>query len=93
MLLDSGADVTLVPSWAARLVEVGGAEPDVLLAAYDGAVARYPVARLRIEFQGRRFTGAFVLVESAHGTMGRNILNQVIVTLDGPNQTWSMTAI
>lgn len=38
---------------------------------------------------GYRFRGPFVVAESDYGLLGRNILNQLVCTLDGPGQVWS----
>jgi len=41
-------------------------------------------AELQVEFLRFRFRGRFLLGESEYGVVGRNILNLLVLTLDGP---------
>lgn len=90
MLIDTGADVSVVPrSLALRLGAV--ARPTgVLLEMYDGTRSESEVVDLRVELVRFRFAGAFVLMDAEHGVLGRNILNLLVLTLDGPRQEWSL---
>jgi hypothetical protein len=85
MLLDSGADVTLIPQ---TLVELLEAEivPDrkYELAGFDGTTSLASVVRLEVTFCRRIFRGQFLLVEQPWGILGRNIMNAVSLVLDGP---------
>lgn len=89
LLVDTGAEVSVVPLSAA--FQAGGrAESQIDLSGYDSRAARYDVMRLQVEFLGKRFTGQFVVVASDHGILGRNILNELALALDGPGRTWSI---
>jgi hypothetical protein len=44
---------------------------------------------LDLLFLGRAFRGRYLLIEAEHGILGRDILNHVILLLDGPRQQWS----
>jgi len=35
------------------------------------------------------FRGQFPLIDSSYGNLGRNVLNNLSVLLDGPNQAWA----
>jgi hypothetical protein len=89
MLLDSGADVTLVPQTAIDSLGVA-VVPDrqYELASFDGSVSLASVVRLELVFCGRTFRGQFLLIDEAWGVLGRNVLNAIPILLDGPNLVW-----
>jgi len=89
MLLDSGADVTLVPQAAVNQLGVA-VIPDSQyeLKGFDGSTSFAPVARLGLGFCGRTFRGQFLLIDQEWGILGRNVLNAVPLLLDGPHLTW-----
>jgi hypothetical protein len=90
MLLDSGADVTLVPSGILGplgLSAIPGKQYE--LAGFDGGTLLASVVRLELVFCRRTFRGQFALIDQAWGILGRNVLNAVAVLIDGPNLTWA----
>lgn len=91
MLLDTGADVSLVPhAQATRLGLQSDPARRYELVGFDDTVSTAPVVRLELRLLGRRFRGQFLLIEQDWGIIGRNILNQVIVLLDGPRLAWDL---
>lgn len=90
LLLDTGADITLLPRGA---VERLGVLPlDNLryeLMGFDGSKSFAPVVVVDMIFLNRAFRGRYLLVEEEHGILGRDILNHVALLLDGPRQQWS----
>jgi hypothetical protein len=90
MLLDSGADVTLLPS---SVVDRLGVEviPErrYELVGFDGLVSLAPAVQLELIFMGKTFRGQFLLIDQEWGIIGRNTLNAVTLLLDGPHLTWS----
>jgi predicted aspartyl protease len=89
MLLDTGADVTLVPRQV--IDRVGGVivpEKNYELVGFDGTASFASVVRLELLFLDRTFKGQFLLIEEPRGILGRNILNRVPLLLDGPHLTW-----
>jgi hypothetical protein len=89
MLLDTGADVSLVPHvQAARLGLQSDPARRYELVGFDETVSTASVVRLELGLLRRRFRGQFLLIEQDWGIIGRNILNQVVVLLDGPRLTW-----
>lgn len=90
MLLDSGADVTLVPEFClAPLGITPLADQRYELMGFDGSVNTASVVRLEMVFAGRAFKGQYLLIDQAWGVMGRNILNAVSLLFDGPRLTWN----
>lgn len=92
MLIDTGADVTLLPSIAVNAAGIGFDEIEYELLDFGGNrhVSRAVSAGLRAF--GKTFRGKFLVIEGGYGIVGRDILNSVSVLLDGPNLAWSENA-
>jgi hypothetical protein len=89
MLLDTGADVTLLPQSAVN--ELGITVLDdkhYELIGFKGQSSLSSVVRLEMVFLGLTFRGQFLLVEQEWGIVGRNVLNSVALILDGPRLMW-----
>jgi hypothetical protein len=89
MLLDSGADITLIPQTATSTLGVA-VVPDMRyeLIGFDGNTSFASVVRLELVFCHRAFRGQFLLIDQAWGILGRNILNTVSLLFDGPRLEW-----
>ena len=89
MLLDSGADVTLIPATSANQIGLV-AEADAVyeLMGFDGSTSLTSVVQLEMLFLNKTFRGRFLLIDQEWGVLGRDILNLVSLSLDGPNLTW-----
>jgi len=89
LLIDTGADVSVVPRHVATAVGADVVRSDIPLRFFDESEAVCDVAALRVEFLRYRFDGQWVIADVAHGVLGRNILNRLILSLDGPRRFWS----
>lgn len=92
MLLDSGADVTLLPATVVDELKLQvNTEKGTELADFDGNAKRvaYP-ALATMEISGIRFTGQYLPCDSRVGVIGRNILNFIVLELNGPSLMWSL---
>jgi hypothetical protein len=89
MLLDSGADVSLLPrSFVAQLIDGDEDLPQFELEAFDGSKCFASAAELELQFFGKSFRGQFLLQDGPIGILGRNVLNSVSVIFDGPALNW-----
>ena len=90
LLVDTGADVTLLPLTAVEQLGVpllAGQRYELM--GFDGSKSFASAVILDLLFLQRAFRGRYLLIEEEHGVMGRDILNHVILLLDGPQQQWS----
>ena len=89
MLLDTSADVTLLPRDYIELLGVMPVEDKVYeVEGFDGGTKLAEVVQLELVFLGRKFKGQFLLIDLPMGILGRNILNAVALLLDGPRGSW-----
>jgi len=89
MLMDTGADVTLVPRETIEQLEVTPLEDKVYeVEGFDGGTKLAEAVQLELVFLGRKFKGQFLLIDQPMGILGRNILNTVALLLDGRRETW-----
>ena len=88
MLLDTGADVSLLPrSQIAPLASPDAEQYE--LQGFDGTRSAASAVTVEVEFLGKSFRGQFLLVDNWHGVLGRNVLNSLRILLDGPSQNWA----
>jgi hypothetical protein len=89
MLIDTGADVTLVPYWVIdALKDVPLNESNFSLEGFDGTRTKASSVNLTLHWLGKRFHGEFFVIDQPHGILGRNILNNVTITLHGKQNEW-----
>jgi predicted aspartyl protease len=89
LLIDTGADVTMLPLGAVKAagIEQTGASYELL--AFDGRSSSAGVVHAELLILGRTFRGQFLVIDQEVGILGRNILNALRLLFDGPQQTWS----
>ena len=89
VLLDSGADVSLLPRLPIESV-IGPKDEhgQYALEGFDGTQSLATAVRLEVRFLGKVFRGNFLLTTQNYGILGRNVLNRCSLLLDGPNLTW-----
>ncbi len=89
LLLDSGADVTLLPRSA--VLNLGASlaqEEKIELVGFDGTRSLAPVVRLDLSLLGKTFKGRFLVLDQEWGILGRDLLNYLAILLDGPALSW-----
>jgi predicted aspartyl protease len=89
MLMDTGADVTLVPRRVAERLGIESSEDTAYeVQGFDGEPKLVDVVQLEMVFLGRKFAGQFLLIDQPIGILGRNILNKVSILFDGSRAKW-----
>jgi|HubBroStandDraft_1064217.scaffolds.fasta_scaffold340512_1 hypothetical protein len=89
MLIDTGADVTLIPESCASPLDLYiDSSIAYELMALDGSTSVAEVVQLDLLFLRRVFRGRFLLSNQEYGVLGRDILNHIMVLLDGPRLAW-----
>src|SRR5262245_41202494 len=88
MLIDTGADATLLPSNAVDELGISVEDSDFEVQVFDGEIKRLKLAKLELYLLGRKFAGEYLLIDRHIGILGRNILNNVKILLDGPRGKW-----
>jgi hypothetical protein len=89
MLIDSGADVTLIPHQSVTALGAS-IEPNIgyEVMGFDGSKSIAQVVSLDLLFLRRTFRGRFLVSNQEWGVVGRDILNHVSVLLDDPRLVW-----
>ena len=89
MLIDSGADVTLIPRESMNLDRsCHYPTTEYELVGFDGNVSASHAVQLDLLFLKRAFKGRFLVTDQSCGVLGRDILNHLAILLDGPRLTW-----
>jgi hypothetical protein len=89
-LIDTGADVSLVPVEVVNRLGAVTQPSKVAIQFLDGQQTSCSQAELTVAFLRYRFSGNFLVADTNHGILGRNIINLLLITLDGPALTWSV---
>lgn len=88
MLIDTGADTTLLPRLAVQSLGLVASAERYLLEEFDGALREAEAVHAVLVLENRSFRGLFLLVDSEVGVLGRNTLNHFRLLLDGSSLDW-----
>ncbi|MBI3241192.1 MAG: clan AA aspartic protease [Chloroflexi bacterium] len=89
MLIDTGADVTLIPRAVAEQLGLATADDGLYeLSSFNGGLSSAVAVQAELQFLRRTFRGQFLLIDQPIGILGRNVLNTVRLVLDGPRLSW-----
>jgi hypothetical protein len=56
---------------------------------FDGDTKFLKIVKLELHVLDKKFRGDYLLVDRPIGILGRNILNNVRILLDGPRRKWN----
>ena len=90
MLLDTGADASIVPQVVVTALGMSERTKAYEVTFLEGDTATLRSTHLQMKWLSFTFTGEFLVTQAAHGVIGRNILNNLRVVLDGPRQDWEI---
>ena len=92
MMIDTGADATLVPQVVAHQLEVSPIlDQQYELMGFDGNRSFARAIILDLLFFGKAFRGSYLLSEDTVGIIGRDVLNHLIFKFDGPALEWNVS--
>ncbi|MBI3167732.1 MAG: aspartyl protease family protein [Chloroflexi bacterium] len=90
MLIDTGADTTLVPTYAVERLGINPEENrSVEVQGFSGDTNLLKVAKLDLLVLNKTFKGEYLLIDRPIGILGRNILNKLRILFDGPRGEWN----
>ena len=91
LLIDSGADVTLLPKAAVDSLGISvSANSGYELTSFDGSASISQSVRAELVFQRKIFRGEFLLTDQEVGFPGRDVINHLQILLDGPRLNWQV---
>lgn len=88
MLIDSGADVTLLPLPSIDSLGIKRSGRRYELTAFDGAPSLSHAVQADLVFLRSTYKGLFLVIDREVGILGRDVLNHVCLLLDGPRLSW-----
>ena len=90
LLLDTGADVTLLPRFAVERVGVPRRAHEAYeIMGFDGTTSFASVVTAELIVLDHAFRGRFLMIDQDRGILGRDVINQFALLLDGPRRQWS----
>jgi hypothetical protein len=90
LLVDSGADATLLPRSAVERLGVQPlADTHYELIGFDGNRSLASAVIVDVIFLDRIYRGRYLLIDAEQGILGRDVLNHVVLLLNGPGKEWS----
>jgi hypothetical protein len=92
MLIDPGADATLLPRSTVESLGIEGTGERYQLIAFDGTTSESESVRADLVLLGKRFRGRFLTIDAEVGVIGRDLLNHIRLFLDGPGLSWQEQA-
>jgi hypothetical protein len=89
MLLDTGADVTVLPEPSVARASIA-LDPSrrYEVTGFDGSRSLAPFVEAHLLFLSRVFRGRYLVIGSSWGVIGRDILNHDALLFDGRNLAW-----
>lgn len=91
MLLDTGADVSLLPQVFVEKLNINlSNSQQATLAGFNDLKSVSYLVKLHLLIEGLTFRGEYYIINQDYGIIGRNILNLLKVQFDGKNLRWDI---
>ena len=90
MLLDTGADISLLPIKIIEQIKIEASNETVNLFGFDESQSVGKIYHLQIIFLGKRVSGNFCAIDDRIGILGRDVLNDFSILFDGVNLEWTL---
>ncbi len=92
MQIDTGADLSLIPQSSISLLGLDNeVKHDAEVMRFDGSISVAKSVKCDLIFLRRAFRGVYLIVDSTTGILGRDVLNHLVLTFDGPKLSWQET--
>jgi len=88
VLLDTGADVSLLPASAIGKLNIEPSGERVKLVGFDESENIADAYTLQIIFLDKRLTGDYCAIDDEIGILGRDVLNWFSIIFDGKSLEW-----
>jgi predicted aspartyl protease len=89
MLLDTGADISLLPLKSIEQMKIEATTETVNLLGFDESQSVAEIYHLQIIFLGKRVSGNFCAITDETGILGRDVLNDFSLLFDSVNLEWT----
>ncbi|CAN5736238.1 hypothetical protein BH20ACI4_BH20ACI4_06400 [soil metagenome] len=89
VLLDTGADISLLPLSAIRKLKISPTNETVELFGFNESQTVSEIYHLQVVFLGKRITGNYCAIDDEAGILGRDVLNEFSILFDGLKLNWS----
>lgn len=91
MQIDTGADISLLPAIVVSSGSLGlVVGPEMEIVGVDDRPISIPTVETQMILDSYSFSGVYGLIDTEIGILGRDVLNQLILLLDGPEETLSL---
>jgi hypothetical protein len=91
VLLDTGADVTLLPRGCFSQLQISlDASHSYDLVGFDGSRSTANAFQADLLFLGTTFRGRFLVIDQPDGVLGRDVLNHLNLAFKGPQLLWEV---
>lgn len=88
VLLDTGADVSLLPLSAIEKLYIEPSGEKIKLVGFNESENISDAYALQVIFLGKRLTGDYCAIDDEIGILGRDVLNHFSIIFDGRNLEW-----
>jgi len=90
MLLDSGADMSVLPLFVTKRLNLQVTK-QYQICDFNGNTHVLSAFHAAIQLEGRKYIGVYLAQDDMSGIVGRDLLNEFRLILDGPKLVWEIS--